>query len=64
MLNFQEMNTLIIVFLFCVLLSIDCATKSKHYLVKVGDNDDNKQADDENGFDGKNREPKDYLGRD
>ena len=45
------MNTLIIVFIFCVLLSIDCATKSKHYLVKVGDNDDNKQADDENGPD-------------
>ena len=33
------MNTWTLVLVSCV-LSIDCAPKSKHYLVKVRDNDD------------------------
>ena len=37
----MKMKTGIIFVVFCV-MSIDCAPKSKHYLVKVRDNDDGK----------------------
>ena len=39
----MNINNLFSVFFVVLVLSIDCAPKSKHYLVKVGDNDnDNK----------------------
>lgn len=61
------MTTSIIFLIFCI-LSIDCAPKSKHYLVKVGDNEGNNQVDVDDGMenilDGKARELEDYSDRD
>ena len=66
-------NKLFSIFFVVLVLSIDCAPKSKHYLVKVGDNADNKAGlmpaidDSENVLDelkGKSNDYEDTADRD